>query len=37
MSDIRKVRNEDGLIIFNALFPQIRNREFIIAKPIPIY
>jgi len=26
MSDIRKVRNEDGLIIFNALFPQIRNR-----------
>jgi hypothetical protein len=26
MSEIRKVRNEDGLIIFNALFPQIRNR-----------
>ena len=26
MSDIRKVRNEDGLIVFNALFPQIRNR-----------
>jgi len=26
MNDIRKVRNEDGLIIFNALFPQIRNR-----------
>jgi uncharacterized protein YaiI (UPF0178 family) len=26
MSDIRKLRNEDGLIIFNALFPQIRNR-----------
>ena len=26
MSEIRKVRNEDGLIVFNALFPQIRNR-----------
>jgi hypothetical protein len=26
MSDIRKVRNDDGLIIFNALFSQIRNR-----------
>ena len=26
MNDIRKVRNEDGLIIFNALFPQFRNR-----------
>jgi len=26
MNDIRKVRNEDGLIVFNALFPQIRNR-----------
>jgi hypothetical protein len=26
MSEIRKVRNVDGLIIFNALFPQIRNR-----------
>jgi len=26
MNDIRKVRNEDGLILFNALFPQIRNR-----------
>jgi len=26
MSDIRRVRNEDGLIVFNALFPQIRNR-----------
>ena len=26
MSEIRNVRNEDGLTIFNALFPQIRNR-----------
>jgi len=26
MNDIRKVRNEDGLIIFNTLFPQICNR-----------
>ena len=26
MSDIPNVRNEDGLIVFNALFPQIRNR-----------
>jgi len=26
MSDIRKVRNEVGLIVFNALFLQIRNR-----------
>ena len=36
MNDIRKVRNEDGLIVFNALFPQIRNRIVNQTKTPPV-